>query len=165
MVATVRHKDITNTTDPAALMTSGNEAIVCNTGQDYGLQTITRTFITEEIGTGAGETQDTTSDPTMGFLFAQFQGCSIKQVITWGLFKDVAAEHTTVFERLAWSVAGLSPDVYNLGFRIVNPSDNPATPGWSAEYASLYLLDAGDNADSQIADGDKLKVLVELGAI
>lgn len=159
-MGTIRQNTITNTV--AALIPSGNVAIVCNTGQDYGFECVERTIVTAEIGTGAGQTRDTSSNPTTGFLFAQFQGANIKRVVSAFSIKSSAATNTTVFERFVWAT-GAGTSSSSLGFRIVNPSDSSTTPGWDANYSSLFLLDAGSSGPSQIANGDKVRVLVELG--
>lgn len=164
MTTAVRHKDITN--PGGALIPSGNPLIICNTGQDYCFQTVERTFIAAEIGTAAGETQDTTSNPTIGFLFAQFQGVDIKKVVGAVLKKQITGTHITTFENIAWtSPSILAGDAYNLGFRFVNPYDAPTTPGYHPNYASLYLLDTGGDANNVIAVGDKVMVIVQVGGI
>lgn len=161
-MSVIRQNTIINTA--AALLPSGNPAILCNTGQDYGFEAIERTFVAAEIGAAANQTQDTASNPTMGFLFAQFQGTHIRRVMNAVLVKSSAATHATIFERYAWATA--TPHIYNIGFRIVN-NDNSATsqalPGYNVNYSSLFLLDSGDNAATQIAVGDVIRVLLELG--
>jgi len=163
MVSVIRQNTITNTA--AALIPSGSPAIICNVGQDYGFEAIERTFVAAEIGAGANQTQDTASNPTMGFLFAQFQGAHIRRVMSACLVKSSAATNATIFERFAWATA--APHIYNIGFRIVNNDNSAASialPGYNANYASLFLLDAGDNAVTQIAVGDVVRVLLELGS-
>lgn len=163
MTTAVRHHTLTNTV--AALIPSGSPAIICNTGQDYGFETIKRTIVTAEIGTAAGQTRDTASNPTTGFLFAQFQGANIRQIISVALVKNVTATHTTVFDSWAWGVAGVSPFIYDLCTRFVNTTDAATTPGWDPNFSSIFLLDKGDDATSQIVNGDRIVMVVELGGI
>lgn len=159
-MAIIRQNTIINAT--AALIPSGNPLILCNIGQDYGFEAIERTIITAELGTGAGQTRDTTSNPTTGFLFAQFQGAEIKRVVSVAVIKKSAATNVTVFERFAWAV-GAGTSSYNIGFAYANPSSATTTAGWNANYSSLFLLDTGSAPGSQIANGDIVRVLVELG--
>lgn len=161
MVSSVRRTDIINNT--VALLPFGDPALLCNSGQDLAFELIEHTFIAGEIGTDAGKTLDTTSTPTMGFLLAQFQGARIIQIVTAFLKKDVASAHTTVFRSFAWA-SSTGPSYYNIGLRAVNPEPvNAGTPGYSPNYASIFLLDTGTAASSQIAVGDRLVVLVALG--
>jgi hypothetical protein len=162
MVASVRHTVITNGT--AALIPSGTASIVCSVGQDYSFVTVKRTIITAEIGTGTGQTQDTTSNPTVGFLFAQFQGALIKEVTDISLRKNKTATNVSVFESISWGYAidATHGMFSNLTFRIVNYTDTTAT-GFKAGYSSIYLLDAGGDATSKIANGDRVFMTVELG--
>lgn len=160
MVSSVRRTDIINST--VALLPFGDPALLCNSGQDLAFELIEHTFIASEIGTAAGQTLDTTSNPTMGFLLAQFQGARIIQIVTAFLKKDVASAHTTIFRSFAWGAVG--PNFYNIGLRAVNPEPvNAAQPGYSPNYASIFLLDTGTAAGTQIAVGDRLVVLVALG--
>jgi hypothetical protein len=166
MVSSVRHSIITNTTAPAALMPSGDPGVVIAQGQDYAFLSVKRTIITAEIGTGTGQTQDTTSNPTTGFLFAQFQGCSIKNVISASLIKNKTSTNVTVFEQFfdGYNVDATNTRPPSLSFRIVNPVyDDIAKPGYNQDYASLFLLDSGADAASKIANGDRVLVLLELG--
>jgi|KBSSwiStaDraftv2_1062776.scaffolds.fasta_scaffold08672_3 hypothetical protein len=162
MVAAVRHSLITNST--AALIPSGNPAIVCSVGQDYSFVTVKRTFIPQEIGNAAGQTQDTASNPTVGFLFAQFQGALIKEVTDISLRKDHVATHVSVFESISWGYAidDTHAMLSNLSFRIVNYTDTAAA-GFKSGYSSIYLLDLGGDAASSIEDTDRVFMTVELG--
>ena len=160
MVSSVRRTDIVNS--GVALLPFGDPALLCNSGQDLAFELIEHVFIAGEIGTGAGKTLDTTSVPTMGFLLAQFQGAEVKQIVHAVLKKDVTSAHTTVFRSFAWATP--TPHIYNIAFRAVNPNPvNAAQPGYSPNYASIFLLDSGDNAATQISVGDRLIVLVALG--
>ena len=148
-MAQVRHAEITNTTNPAAIIT----VLPINVGQDYAFETLQRTFITAEIGTEAGQTQDTTSNPTTGFLFAQFQGAHIKNVVSLVLIKAAAATHTTVFNYFVYS-DGTTPSAVDIGYRIDN-----TVKGQS----SLWIIDSGTAAPGQIENGDKVIISLELG--
>jgi hypothetical protein len=159
-MSVIRQNTIINGT--AALIPSGSPLILCNVGQDFSFEAIDRTIITAEIGTAAGQTQDTASNPTTGFLFAQFQGAEIRRVVGVSLVKSSAATHTTIFQRFSWAI-GAGTSSSNLGFAIVNPSDPSTTAGWNKNYSSLFLLDTGTGA-SLIVNGDIVRVLVELGS-
>lgn len=159
MVSSVRHYDVVNST--LALLPFGDPALLCNTGQDYGFQYISHAFVASEIGAGAGQTLDTASNPTSGFLFAQFQGASIKQVIYAAVKKDVTgANGGTIFRSFAW--ATVTPHIYNISFRVVNPTDTTAV-GYNPNYASIYMLDTGSNATTQVRTGDRVVMLLDLG--
>jgi hypothetical protein len=138
MVSSIR-----NTTVPvaAAPLISGNPALLCNSGQDYGLEYIFHIFSAGEIGTGAGQTRDTTSNPTTGFLFAQFQGSQVKQIMSAFVKKTVlGANAATAFRSFAW--ATVTPHIYNVSFRIVNSdASDSALPGYNPNYSSIYMLD------------------------
>lgn len=161
MVASVRRTDIINGT--VALLPFGDPALLCNSGQDLAFELIEHNFIASEIGTAAGQTRDTSSNPTMGFLLAQFQGAEIRQIVHAVLKKDQASTNTTIFRSFAWA-SSTGPSYYKIGTRAVNPSPaNAALPGYNPNYASIFILDAGSAAASQIAAGDRLVVLVALG--
>lgn len=150
-MAQVRHLEITNTT--GALLTS----VPMNQGQDYAFETLQWTFTANDVGTGAGDTGDTTSNPTVGFLFAQVKGAVFKNVVSLNLIKAAAAAHTTVFNYFTFADAA-TPSNVKIGYRIVN-----TTRGGGVVLSSLYIIDSGTNPLGQIASGDKLVVSVELG--
>lgn len=162
MVSSIRRTDIINST--GALLPFGSPVLLCNKGQDVAFELIEHTFVASEIGTAAGQTLDTTSNPTMGFLLAQFQGARIIQIVHAVLKKDKAGANTTIFRSFAWASA-TGPSYYNIALRSVNqdPALFATTPGYDPNYASIFLLDTGSAAASQIAVGDRLVVLVALG--
>ena len=156
MTCTIRHTDIVNTT--AALIPSYNSTIRINGGNDRGLEVVNRTIITAEIGTGAGQTRDNTGPLAglpEGLLLAQFQGGSIQSIISASLKKTFASTHNS-FSTFAW--ATVTPHIYNLAFMVIN-----SMQGNGLLISSLYLLDKGDNVATQIANGDRVIVLLEVG--
>jgi len=160
MVSSIRNTIIPAAAGPLAI---GDPALLCNSGQDYALEYLTHTFSAGEIGTGAGLTRDTTSNPTTGFLFAQFQGSQVKNVVSLFLRKTVTgANGGTVFRSFAWSTGA---NFYNIATRIVNGSDpaHALFPGYNPNYSIIYLLDTGNNAATQIATGDTIFMVVTLG--
>jgi hypothetical protein len=158
MTCTVRHTDIVNGT--GALIPSFSPLIMINGGNDRSLEVINRTIITAEIGNGAGKTLDNTGPAAgqpEGLLFAQFQGACIQSVITANLKKTFASTHNN-FSAFAW--ATVTPHISNLRFMVIN-----SMQGNGLIVSSLYLLDGGDNAATQIANGDRVEVLLEVGNI
>lgn len=152
-MAQVRHLDITNAT--GALLTS----VPVNLGQDYAFQTVRFTFSAADVGNGAGQTADTASNPTTGFLFAQIQGAVFKNVISLSLIKPAAATNVTIFNYFTIGDSGF-PGWTKIGYRIVNQ-----TLGAGVILSSLYILDSGTAGDVQamIVAGDTLAVAFELG--
>lgn len=156
MTSSVRHTDIVNGT--AALIPSYSPLIMINGGNDRGLEVVSRTIITAEVGTGAGQTRDGTNPAAglpQGLLFAQFQGASIQSVILGSLKKNITYG-SNVFGTFAW--ATVTPHIQNLGFMIINTMQ-----GNGLLLSSLYLRDGGDNVATQIANGDRIIVALEIG--
>jgi hypothetical protein len=167
MVSSVRHQEITNAS--GAVILPGNTALVrspliCNGGQDYGFISIQRTIIGAEIAAGAGTLSDN-ADPTVGFLFAQFQGALIKNIVSVTLLKSKAAPATptaaNLFTEWGWA-SGVAANYTKIGTRIVNPGQTTQL-GYNKDYASLFLLDYGVDATRRVAAGDRIVVLLELG--
>ena len=154
-MAQVRHLDVTNTSNPAVLLTS----VPINVGQDYAFQTVRWTFTATDVGNGAGQTADTASNPTTGFLFAQVNGAVFKNVISLSLIKPAAATNVTIFNFFTFGDLA-TPGWVNIGYRIVNQ-----TLGNGVILSSLYILDRGTPGDAAatIASGDTLAVAFELG--
>lgn len=147
MTTAIRYTALTNTT--GALITNP----VIGYGQDWATQGIVKTFIAAEIGTAAGKTRDTTSNPTKGFLLAQFPGPSIQAVTSIELIKDTAVTHdpAPVFRAF---VTATTDHFAKIAYRIDN-----SVKGVS----SLYIIDQGDDAATQIADTDTIIVTVAIG--
>jgi len=162
MVSSVRHKEIVS--PAAALLVSGDPLLMASDGQDYSFVTIRRTLIAADVAAAVGSLIDT-SDPTVGFLFAQFHGALIKNVISVDLIKTTAARLTpsanNVFRSFAW---GNATHFSQIGTRIVNPVAADATKGgYNRNFANLFLFDYGDNAATLAVAGDQIVVVVELG--
>ena len=157
MSCTTRHTDIVNTT--GAPLLSGNPTIMINGGNDKGLEVINRTIITAELGTGAGKTLDA-SGPAAGqpegLLFAQFQGAAIQNVVSASVRKSVTPANNT-FSSFSW---GTDAKYGSLGFMVINTMQ-----GNGLVVSSLYLRDLGDDPTTQIANGDRVIVLLEVSNI
>lgn len=147
MTTAIRYSVLTNTTgaliaDPAIQY-----------GQDWATQGIAKTFIAAEIGTDAGKTRDTTSNPTKGFLLANFYGPPIQEVVDIQLIKTTAVTHDPNPPFRAF-VTGTADHFVKIACRIDN-----SVKGVS----SLYIIDQGDDAATQIANGDTIVVTVAIG--
>jgi hypothetical protein len=167
MTTSVRHSEIINPNNAVILPTSTDlvrEPLICNVGQDYSFISIQRTIQAAEIAAGVGTLSDN-ADPTIGLLFAQFQGASIKNIVSVNLLKAIAAPTTptanNAFTAWGWA-AGVASNFTKLGTRIVNP-DQTTQLGYSSSYTNLFMLDFGVNATCRVAAGDKIVVLLELG--
>lgn len=167
MVSSVRHQEITNPND--AVILPGSTALVrtpliCNGGQDYGFVSIQRTIRAAEIAAAAGTLSDNAA-ATVGFLFAQFQGALIKNIVSVNLLKNKNAPNTptaaNVFTEWGW-YSGVEANYIKLGTRIVNPGQTTQL-GYNKDYASLFMLDYGVDASRRVAAGDRIVVLLELG--
>lgn len=162
MTSSVRHAEIIP--PGAALLVSGDPLLLASTGQDYSYVTIRRTLIAADVAAGAGTLLDN-ANPTVGFLFAQFHGALIKNVISVDLIKTTAAPQTptanNVFRSFAW---GNAAHYSKIGTRIVNPIPSNSTfGGYNRNFANLFLYDFGDDAATLAVAGDQLVVVVELG--
>lgn len=152
MVAVNRYTEFKNVTSPAAIdLTSGP---VINIGYDWSTYCHKHTFLAAEVGTGAGQTQDTTSTPTTGFLIAKFVGPQVQEVVAYSFQKDATPTNVNTnitFRAFIWATAA---NYSKVCFGI----DNSV-----AGESKLYLLDQGDNAATRIAAGDTLRVIVGVG--
>jgi hypothetical protein len=162
MVSSVRHKEIVP--PAAALLVSGDPLLMASDGQDYSFVTIRRTLIAADVAAGAGTLVDNAA-ATVGFLFAQFHGALIKNVISVDLIKTTAAPATPTannsFRSFAW---GNAAHFSKIGTRIVNPVAADATKlGYNRNFANLFLYDFGDDPATLAAAGDQIVVVVELG--
>jgi len=167
MVAAVRHSEIINPNNAVILPSSTplvRAPLICNVGQDYSFISIQRTIQAAEIAAAAGTLSDN-AVATIGLLFAQFQGASIKNIVSVNLLKAAAAPNTptadNAFTTWGWA-AGVAANFTKLGTRIANP-DQTTQLGYSAGYTNLFMLDYGVNATCRVATGDKIVVLLELG--
>lgn len=167
MTTAVRHTEIINPNNAVILPSSTplvRAPLICNIGQDYSFVSIKRTIQAAEIAAGVGTLSDT-DDPTIGWLFAQFQGASIKNIVSVNLLKPAAAPATptanNAFTVWGWA-AGVATNYTKLGTRIVNP-DQTTQLGYSAGYTNLFMLDYGVHATCRVAEGDQIVVLLELG--
>jgi len=162
MTTSVRHTEIVS--PGAALLVSGDPLLLASVGQDYSFVTIRRTLIAADVAVAAGTLQDN-SPTTKGFLFAQFHGANIKNVISVDLLKSIAAPNTPTannqFQAFAWATAA---HFTSIGVRYTNPvTSDAAKIGYDRNFANLFLYDFGDDASTHAAAGDQLVVVVELG--
>jgi hypothetical protein len=152
MVAVIRYTEFKNNTNPAAIdLTVGP---VVSAGYDFASYIHKHTFIAPEIGTGAGQTGDTTSNPTTGFLLAKFYGPPIQEVVAAWLVKNATPTHANANINFRAFVTGTADHFSQLVFGIDNSRDGEAR---------LYLLDQGDDASTMIAAGDTVFYSVALG--
>ena len=162
MTCTVRHKNIVNDTNPLAPLPAFDSRIMINSGNDNGLLTVYRTMTTAEVGTTAGQTRDNTTPAAgkpQGLLFAQFQGASIQNLVCANIRKPITVGNNS-FDTFSWGVAGVSPAICSLAWMVIE-----TVQGNGLLVSSLYLLDRGDTGNSQIAVGDGLMVMLEVGNI
>lgn len=166
MTTAVRHTEIVNPNNAVILLSSTpevREPLICNTGQDYAFVSISRTIQAAEIAAAAGTLSDN-ADPTVGMLFAQFQGASIKSIVSVKLLKnkDAPATPTANNQFTEWGMSdGVAANFTKLGTRIVNP-DQTTQLGYTPGYTSLFMLDYGVTT-RRVAAGDRIVVLLELG--
>lgn len=78
MVASVRHRAITNAT--GAVVVAGGAII--SYGQDHAFQTVERTLAAIDVGTEAGKIRH-----AGGMIFAEFQGSPIKSIISVTVYR------------------------------------------------------------------------------
>lgn len=148
MTTAIRYTVLTNTT--GGLITNP----VIDSGQDFATQVIEKTFIAAEIGTEAGKTRDTTSNPTEGFLLAKFYGPPVQIVGEAQLVKDATPTHDNPNYTFRKFCTGTADHFTSIACAVDN-----SVKGVS----SVYLLDQGDDAATQIADGDTVLVTVAIG--
>lgn len=167
MVSSVRHQEIVNPNNAVILPGASATArapLICNAGQDYPFISIQRTIQAAEIAANPGTLSDN-ADPTVGFLFAQFQGARIKDILSVYLLKNIAAPNTPTaanqFVEWGWA-SGIAGNYTKLGTRIVNQSDTTKL-GYNKDYASLFMLDYGVDVTRRVAAGDRIVVVLELG--
>lgn len=167
MTTAVRHTEIINPNNAVILPSATpleRQPLICNIGQDYSFVTLKRTIQAAEIAAGVGTLSDNAA-ATVGLLFAQFQGASIKNIISVSLLKPIAAPATptadNAFTAWGWD-SGVAANFTKLGTRIVN-LDQTTQLGYSAGYINLFMLDYGVDATRRVAAGDQIVVLLELG--
>lgn len=167
MTTAVRHKAIINPNNAVILPSASLEArepIICTLGQDYAFVSIERTIQAAEIAANPGTLADN-ADPTVGFLFAQFQGAFIKTIMSVHLLKNInaPATPTAANQFVEWGYTnGTAANFTKLGTRIVNPTDTTKL-GYSTNYTNLFMYDFGNDASRKVAAGDRIVVLLELG--
>jgi hypothetical protein len=167
MVASVRHTEIVNPNNAVILPTASVAArapLICTLGQNYAFVSLQRTIQAAEIAAAAGTLADN-ADPTVGFLFAQFQGASIKNIMSVHLLKNInaPATPTAANQFVEWGYTnGTAANFTKLGTRLVNPTDTTKL-GYSPNYTSLFMYDFGNDASRKVAAGDRIVVLLELG--
>ena len=167
MTTAVRHFEITNPNNAVILPSSTlatRSPIIMSQGQDYSFVSIQRTIQAAEIAAGVGTLSDN-ADPTVGMLFAQFQGASIKNIVSVNLLKNKNAPATptaaNLFTEWGWA-SGTAANYTKLGTRIANP-DQTTQLGYSPGFTNLFMLDFGVDVTRRVAAGDRIVVLIELG--
>lgn len=137
MVSSLRYSTITNGTG-AAVVAGG--ALV-SVGQDYAAETVDRILVAADVGAGAGQTQH-----AAGMIFAEFKGAVIKKVISASIVRTAG--------NFDYFYLGTDIITANIGFQIVAVNANGVS--------TLRLID-GAAAAAQLAAGDHIIVVVELG--
>lgn len=151
MTNVVRYTEILNgtaTVPGIAILTSA----IADNGDEFASQKVKRVFVAADIGTGSGQTQDTTSNPTLGCLVAQFTGSKVRSIINLELWRPTTATHVTNFNRL---VIGTAANTTNLG---LHTAYNAKTG-----VSSIYVLDAAAGAGGLIVANDWIEFEVLLG--
>lgn len=143
MTSVIRYTTIVNST--GAVLTP--ETGLVTSGKEGSDKLFRRVFSAADVGTGAGQTRDGT-DPTMGCLLVSITGATIKGVFGDGLYRPTAATNATFDRRL---YATVTPQVVIYGFRI------------SPDGKSVYILDSGSAAATQIAVNDYLTFSLVVG--
>jgi hypothetical protein len=134
MTSVIRYAELVNATGAALTPTTG----LVQYGKEGGEKYFKRTFANADIGNAAGQTIDATN-PCTGCLLVTIAGAKIKEVGGLLLLRPIATRGTT-FNQVLFSTA--TPHFYKYGWNI------------SADGYSLYLLDIGDDATTQIVAND-----------
>ena len=131
-----------------ALLTTAN----ADSGDEFASQIVTRVFTAADVGEGAGQTQDTTSDPTQGCLCAQFSGSRIRAISGLQLWRTSTGAHTTDFNFVE---LGAGANTVAIGLHV----------GYNAQtgVSNIYLLDKAADADGLIVAGDWVTFEVHFG--
>lgn len=137
MVASVRYSATTNNT--GAVIVPGGALIA--SGQDYALETVSRTLAAIDVGNSAGKTQD-----AAGMIFAEFQGAEVKNVISVTVLRTA--------NNYSYNFLGTDAVTLNVGFRIVN----------SGGVSTLRFQDSASGAAGRVAAGDVVVVTLALGS-
>ncbi len=121
-------------------------------GNDLADVSITRVLAAGDIGTGAGQIGDTTSDPTLGCLAVQFTGSRVVEIDNLQLWRGTAAAHTTVF----WGpVTGTAGNTVNIRTHVVYNVQTGVS--------SVYLIDEAAGAPGVAVADDEVRFTVCLG--
>jgi len=136
MTTVVRHTNVTNST--GAVIAAGGAAIA--SGQDYATETINRTLTADDVGAGAGQTQD-----AAGMIFAEFTGSVIKGVISSQVFRAAGG--------IDYDFVGTNAVCANYGFSITTVGN----------VSTLRLQDLPSDPAAFLAAADRVIVVVELG--
>lgn len=137
MVASVRHRAITNAT--GAVVAAGGAII--SYGQDHALESVERTLAAIDVGTTAGKTQHAS-----GMIFAEFQGSPIKAVISVTVYRPTGNPAVN----MVWLGTDAATAAYGVTFSTVNGLN------------TIRFYDKGAAA-ALLAAGDIVEVLVALG--
>jgi hypothetical protein len=136
MTSTTRYTELTNGT--GEVVAAGGAAV--NKGQDYATEVVVRTLAAIDIGAGAGKTQNAS-----GMIVAEFQGATIKRVISASVVRTA-----NNFEMFFYGTDAVAAA---FGFKITTASGT----------STLRILDSATGAAGQLAAGDRVIVVVELG--
>lgn len=145
MTSVVRYSEISGA---LAVLTTA----LTDSGDEFASQKVKRVFTAADIGTGSGQTQDTTSNPTLGCLVAQFTGSKVRSIINLELWRPTTATHVTNFNHL---VLGNAANTTNIGIHVAYNSKTGVS--------SIYIIDAAAAAPGLIVANDWIEFEVLLG--
>lgn len=138
MVASVRHRFITNTTGAAVV--AGGATI--DYGDDNGFETVARKLTAADIGNGAGQIQNAT-----GMICAEFRGATIKSV-TLEIQRDAAGDGTGFFYNFYY----LTNAPASVGYKIVTAKG----------ISTLFIRDGGAG-NGLLTANDSIIAFIQLG--
>lgn len=136
MTMVVRDIVLTNTTG-APVVAGGMPA---TGGQDRACEVINVILTANDVGAGAGQTQN-----AAGMIIAEFQGAVIKNVVSMEVFR--------VTNGFAYNFLGSDAVSANYGYSVTNTNN----------VSTLRLIDSATGAAGRLAANDKVTILVEVG--
>ena len=146
MASVIQFVEITNTTGDVLGFAPANA------GDTFASQGVRRIFSADDVGTGTGQTRDTTSNPTQGCLVAQFSGSRIRRIKGLQLWRSVTATHVTDFNMV---VTGTGANTVSIGLSV---SYDP-----KKGQSNIYLIDMAADAPGQVEADDWIEFDVEFG--
>ena len=153
-MAILRYAIQTNPTPAAA---AGLTSALILQGQDYTLKNIRRVLASSDnnnhgdIGTAAGQTRDAIGGGAPGCLIAQFQGATIKDVVSLTFYRPVVAGGRTFYRMMDNFYTATAGQISQYEWTV------------STDGVSLYVYDASNNAACYLAGGDIVQALVVVG--